>query len=54
MKVAIEVVRDARFFGGDGQRYFLGPTYSRKRWHLYVRDGQLTCRQCYGGLAYAS
>src|SRR5262249_2799786 len=48
-----EVVRDARFFGGDGQRYFLCPACSRKVYHLYLRDERLACRQC-SGLDYAS
>jgi len=58
----IEVVRDARFFGGDGQRFFLCPTCSRKCQHLYLRDdprdgprdGQrLVCRRC-AALTYKS
>jgi|SRR5262249_25208721 len=52
-EMALDVVCDARFFGGDGQRYFLCPHCSRKVWHLYVRDERLACRQC-SGLDYAS
>src|SRR5215471_13980353 len=48
----LEVVCDARFFGGDGQRFFLCPACSRKVQHLYLRD-RLACRQC-SGLDYAS
>jgi hypothetical protein len=49
------VVRDARNYGGDGQRYFLCPVCSRKVYHLYLRsDGErLTCRRC-AALTYAS
>jgi hypothetical protein len=48
----LEVVCDARFFGGDGQRFFLCPACSRKVQHLYLRD-RLACRRC-SGLDYAS
>ena len=51
----LEVVRDARNYGGDGQRYFLCPVCSQKVYHLYLRsDGErLTCRRC-AALTYAS
>ena len=54
-EMALDVVRDARFFGGDGQRYFLCPTCSRKVWHLYLPGdgGRLVCRRC-ADLEYAS
>jgi hypothetical protein len=45
-EMVIDVVRDARHLGGDGQRYFLCPDCSRKVWHLYVRDERLACRKC--------
>ena len=54
-EMVIDVVRDARHLGGDGQRYFLCPTCSQKVWHLYVRaDEQLACRKCAGPLDYRS
>ena len=49
----LEVVWDARFFGGDGQRYFLCPVCARKVFHLYLRDERLACRRC-SGLDYRS
>ena len=45
-EMVIDVVRDARHLGGDGQRYFLCPDCSRKVWHPYVRDERLACRKC--------
>ena len=44
---------DARNYGGDGQRFFLCPTCSRKVQHLYFRDERLACRRC-AGLTYRS
>jgi hypothetical protein len=49
----LEVVREPRHLGGDGQRYFLCPVCSRKVFHLYVRDERLACRRC-AGLDYRS
>jgi hypothetical protein len=50
---AIDVMCDLRNYGGDGQRYFLCPTCSRKVFHLYLRDERLACRRC-AGLTYRS
>src|SRR5262249_42826408 len=46
---ALEEVEHARFFVGDGQRYFLCSACSRKVQHLYVpplQDERLICRKC--------
>jgi len=45
---ALDVVSDARNYGGDGQRFFLCPDCSRKVQHLYLRDERLACRRCAG------
>ena len=50
---ALDVVCEARNYGGGGQRYFLCPTCSRRVWHLYLRDERLVCRRC-AGLTYRS
>ena len=50
---AIDVVCDPRNYGGDGQRFFLCATCSRKVQHLYLRDERLACRRC-AGLTYRS
>jgi hypothetical protein len=50
---AIDVVCDPRNYGGDGQRFFLCATCSRKVQHLYLRDERLVCRRC-ASLTYAS
>src|SRR5262249_16404723 len=52
-EMVIDVVRDARHLGGDGQRYFLCPDCSRKVWHLYLRADHLTCSKV-AGLDYRS
>ena len=50
---ALDVVCDPRNYGGDGQRFFLCPTCSRKVEHLYLRNEQLTCKKC-AALTYRS
>jgi hypothetical protein len=52
---ALDVVCDARNYGGDGQRFFLCPMCSKKVQHLYLpREGErLACRRC-AGLTYRS
>jgi hypothetical protein len=51
----VDVVFDPRNYGGDGQRFFLCQTCSRKVQHLYLpREGErLACRRC-AGLTYRS
>ena len=49
----LDVVSDARNYGGDGQQFFLCPACSRKVQHLYLRDERLACRRC-AGLTYRS
>jgi hypothetical protein len=56
----LEVVREPRYLGGDGQRYFLCPVCARKCQHLYLLPGrdsrvgtQAVCRRC-AGLTYRS
>ena len=44
---------DPRNYGGDGQRFFLCGTCSKKVMHLYFRNERLACRRC-AGLTYRS
>jgi len=46
----LEVVRQERINGQEA--YWVCPRCGELRWHLYLRDGALTCRQCHG-LSYA-
>ena len=52
----LELVREPRFPGGDGQRFFLCSGCSRKVQHLYLLGNgeRPACRRCSGGLTYAS